>query len=104
MRPGKRTTDYEGVDVTGKIVAVQRGECTFGEKQMNAEAAGAIAVVIYNNQAGTINMTLQGSTAKIPAVSITLADGQALAKGAEKVADGVYEGTINGGKSPYCFP
>ncbi len=87
-------TDYEGVDVTGKIVAVQRGECTFGEKQMNAEAAGAIAVVIYNNQAGTINMTLQGSTAKIPAVSITLADGQALAKGAKKVADGVYEGTI----------
>ena len=87
--------DYEGVDVEGKIAVVQRGECTFGEKQMNAEAAGAIAVVIYNNQPGTINMTLQGSTAKIPAVSITLADGEALAATAEEVKEGVFEGTLN---------
>ena len=86
--------DYEGVDVSGKIVFVQRGAITFGEKQMNAEAAGAIAVVIYNNQPGTISMTLQGSTAVIPAVSITLADGQAIAAGATKVSDTVYEGTL----------
>ena len=94
LRAKGEPADYEGVDVAGKIVAVQRGEITFGEKQMNAEAAGAIAVVIYNNQPGTINMTLQGSTAVIPAVSITLADGEALAAGAEEVAEGVYEGTI----------
>ena len=86
--------DYEGVDVEGKIVLVQRGGITFGEKQMNAEAAGAIAAVIYNNQPGTINMTLQGSTAKIPCVSITQADGIALGAGAEQVAEGVFEGTL----------
>ncbi len=86
--------DYEGVDVTGKIVFVQRGECTFGEKQMNAEAAGASAVIIYNNQPGTINMTLQGSTAVIPAISITLADGEAIAAASTQVSDKVYEGTL----------
>ncbi len=94
LRAKGEPADFEGVDVEGKIVAVQRGTITFGEKQMNAEAAGAVAVVIYNNQPGTINMTLQGSTAVIPAVSITLADGEALAAGCEEVADGVYEGTI----------
>ena len=86
--------DYEGVDVSGKIVFVQRGAITFGEKQMNAEAAGAIAVVIYNNQPGTISMTLQGSTAVIPAVSITLADGIAVATSATQVSETVYEGTL----------
>ncbi|WP_408070511.1 S8 family serine peptidase [Butyrivibrio sp. JL13D10] len=86
--------DYEGVDVADKIVFVQRGGLTFGEKQMNAEAAGAKAVVIYNNQPGTISMTLQGSTAVIPAVSITLAEGLAIAKSANQVSEKVYEGTL----------
>ncbi|WP_081668267.1 S8 family serine peptidase [Butyrivibrio sp. MC2013] len=87
-------SDYEGVDVEDKIVFVQRGAITFGEKQMNAEAAGAKAVVIYNNTSGTISMTLQGSTAVIPAVSITLAEGMAIEDAAEQVSDRVYEGTV----------
>lgn len=86
--------DFEGVDVTDKIVFVQRGGLTFGEKQMNAEAAGAKAVVIYNNQPGTISMTMQGSTAVIPAVSITLAEGLAIAKSANQLSENVYEGTL----------
>ncbi|ADL35362.1 serine protease subtilisin family [Butyrivibrio proteoclasticus B316] len=87
-------TDYEGLDVTDKIVFVQRGAITFGEKQMNAEAAGAKAVIIYNNQPGTISMTLQGSTAVIPAVSITLADAQIIAADSEQIADNAFAGTI----------
>ena len=86
--------DYEGVDVTDKIVFVQRGAITFGEKQMNAEAAGAKAIVIYNNTSGTISMTLQGSTAVIPAVSITLDEGAGIAKSAEQISEKVYTGTI----------
>ncbi|MBQ7428218.1 MAG: S8 family serine peptidase [Butyrivibrio sp.] len=87
-------SDYEGIDVTDKIVFVQRGSITFGQKQMNAEAAGAKAVVIYNNTTGSISMTMQGSTATIPAASITLAEAQAIANASEQVADNVYEGTI----------
>ena len=86
--------DYEGVDVKDKVVFVYRGAITFGEKQMNAEAAGAKAVVIVNNQPGTISMTMQGSTAVIPAVSIKQTEGDAVKATATKVAEGVYEGTI----------
>lgn len=86
--------DYEGVDVKDKVVFVYRGAITFGQKQMNAEAAGAKAIVIVNNQPGTISMTMQGSTAVIPAVSIKQADGEAVAATGKEVAEGVYEGTI----------
>ncbi len=86
--------DYEGVDVKDKIVFVSRGECTFAEKHMNAEAAGAKAVIIYNNQPGSISMTMQGSSAVIPVVSITQAEGEAVAATGNEVATGVYEGTI----------
>ena len=86
--------DYEGVDVKDKVVFVYRGAITFGQKQMNAEAAGAKAIVIVNNQPGTISMTMQGSTAVIPAVSIKQTDGEAVAATGKEVAEGVYEGTI----------
>ena len=86
--------DYEDVDVTDKIVFVQRGEITFGNKQMNAEAAGAKAIVIYNNQPGTISMTLQGSTAVIPCVSITLADAQSIIADSEQIAEKAFAGTL----------
>ncbi|WP_024867424.1 S8 family serine peptidase [Butyrivibrio sp. FCS014] len=95
-------SDYEAlVDENGeslvkdKIVFVQRGELTFGEKQMNAEAAGAKAVVIYNNQPGTISMTLQGSTAVIPAVSVTLDEGLGVAETAtEQISEKACAGTL----------
>ena len=43
--------DYEGLDVTGKVVLVQRGTISFAEKHMYAEEAGAAAVLVYNNTA-----------------------------------------------------
>jgi PA domain-containing protein/type IX secretion system substrate protein len=36
-------------DVTGKIVVIDRGDCEFGAKALNAEQAGAIAVIVVNN-------------------------------------------------------
>ncbi|MBW9235327.1 hypothetical protein JQK62_24620 [Leptospira santarosai] len=33
-----------------------RGSISFVEKGLNAQAAGAAGVIIYNNTAGTINM------------------------------------------------
>ena len=90
-----QASDYEGIDVTDKIVFVSRGAITFTEKHMNAAAAGAKAVIVYNNQAGTISMSLSGSTAEIPAASITLADALSILPIATKVSDTVYEGTIS---------
>ncbi len=87
-------SDYEGLDVKDKIVFVSRGSITFGEKHSNAGAAGAKAVVIYNNQPGTISMTVKGTTATIPVVSIKQVEGAAVKATGKEVAEGVYEGTI----------
>lgn len=42
--------------VAGKIVLIDRGDCFFEEKAVNAEQAGAIACVICNNTSGLIQM------------------------------------------------
>lgn len=42
----------------GNIALISRGTCTFATKATNAQAAGASAVVIYNNRAGPLNGTL----------------------------------------------
>ncbi len=77
--PGLGTPeDFEGVDVEGKIALIIRGEISFVEKAMNAEAAGAVAAIIYNNTTGTISMDFTDSECTIPAVSITKADGEFL--------------------------
>ena len=46
------STELAKTNVAGKIVLVERGGVNFVEQTMNAQAAGAIAVVIYNNQDG----------------------------------------------------
>ncbi|HKK77444.1 MAG TPA: M36 family metallopeptidase [Saprospiraceae bacterium] len=43
-------------EVKGKIVLIDRGDCFFEEKAVNAEEAGAIACVICNNTTGLIQM------------------------------------------------
>ena len=93
-------SDYDGVDVQGKIVIVSRGSITFVQKHQNAEAAGAAACVVYNNTSGTIGMLLADSTATIPCVSITLADALSIAAGATQVSETVYEGTITISNKP----
>jgi Zn-dependent M28 family amino/carboxypeptidase len=47
---GCEPEDFAGIDLSGPndIVLVQRGTCFFAEKAVNAEAAGAEAVIIFN--------------------------------------------------------
>ncbi|MFI7117759.1 M28 family peptidase [Amycolatopsis sp. NPDC049868] len=76
---GCDAADYAG-GVTGKIALIQRGGCSFAQKQATAAAAGAVGAIIYNNVPGPVNGTLgDPSAAKIPTGGITQADGQALA-------------------------
>lgn len=71
--------DYAGADVAGKIALVSRGECSFGEKAIAAKAAGADAVIIYNNTTGALNGTLGGvEPDSAPATGVTQEEGQAL--------------------------
>jgi len=58
--------------LTGKIALIRRGTCTFFQKASNAQAAGAAAVVLYNNVAGQLNPTVAGATPiTIPVVALS---------------------------------
>jgi hypothetical protein len=61
--------------VAGKIALIDRGNCTFVIKVKNAQNAGAIAVVIANNAAGTIGMSGTDATITIPTVMVSQSDG-----------------------------
>jgi PA domain len=62
---------------TGKIALVDRGTCSFAIKVKNAQDAGAVAVIVADNVAGSPPAGLGGAdaTITIPSVRITLADG-----------------------------
>jgi len=63
--------------VSGKIVLVDRGTCTFVVKVKNAQNAGAIAVVVADHMEGAPPAGMGGgdSSIAIPSVRISLADG-----------------------------
>lgn len=63
--------------IAGNIALIDRGTCTFVVKAANAQAAGAIAVIVADNVAGSPPGGLGGvdPTITIPSVRITLADG-----------------------------
>jgi hypothetical protein len=64
-------------DVAGKIALVTRGTCGFIVKVKNAQNAGAIAVIVADNVAGSPPAGLGGAdpTITIPSVRVTLPDG-----------------------------
>lgn len=64
---------YKGYEdlVKGKIVLCSRGDNSFSNKANNAMAAGAIAVIVYNNVSGSINMDLSDFVYEAPCVFIT---------------------------------
>ena len=77
--------DFASVDVAGKIAVVMRGTLSFVEKIQNAENAGAVGVIIWNNN-DTDDIFSFGMSSfddtyypAIPASLITMADGQLLA-------------------------
>ena len=70
-----RPDDVRGRPVAGKVALVGRGTLSFRDKAMNAAAAGAAAVIIYNSRAEAFVGTIGGADVKIPVVSISGAEG-----------------------------
>ena len=60
------------------VALIERGGCEFDVKIANAEAAGAVAVVVYNTDGAPIDMNGNSDSVHIPAVMIGNADGQKL--------------------------
>lgn len=83
---GSSTTDgcsplTNAAAVAGNIALLDRGTCGFIVKVQNAQAAGAIAVIIADNAPGNPPADLGGvdpGNITIPAVRITLADGNTI--------------------------
>lgn len=73
---GRKASDFPK-SVKNRIALVERGELTFLEKAQNAQKAGALACVIYNNGPGSFFGTLgDGEIPAMPVVSISQEDGQ----------------------------
>lgn len=64
-----------GGAISGNIALIDRGTCTFAQKVLNAQAAGATAVIIANNTTGLPPMGGVEPTVTIPSVGISQADG-----------------------------
>lgn len=64
----------------GKIAVLYRGDCEFGEKALNAENAGAVAVLMINHTGDAVGMGAgaQGLNVTIPVVMVGEADGAAI--------------------------
>ncbi len=64
-------------DLTGKIAVLYRNTCEFGSKALNAQNAGAVAVLIINRDPDAIAMGggLDGVSVTIPMVMISSTDG-----------------------------
>jgi len=91
-------------DMVGKIALIDRGECNFTVKTLNAQIAGALAVVIVNNQGNAvINMSGTQTLIIIPSIFIGQGNGDLIkaelggtvaASIAEVVKDGDFDNGI----------
>lgn len=76
--------------VAGKVALIQRGTCTFYDKVQNAQAAGAVAALIFNEgqpgRDGVLRGTLGMPGANIPALGISYGLGVELTAAGTRVS------------------
>ena len=65
-------------EVRDKIALVDRGDCLFVEKAANAQAAGARALVVVNNEPGLVAMGGTDNSIAIPVVMVSQTNGDAI--------------------------
>ncbi|MBM3139362.1 MAG: M28 family peptidase, partial [Chloroflexi bacterium] len=73
-----RPEDFASAQARGAIALLDRGQITFADKVRNAEAAGAVGVIVVNNVPGPLGGSLGQLTPSIPALTVALESGDAL--------------------------
>ncbi|KAJ2786263.1 hypothetical protein GGI15_001669 [Coemansia interrupta] len=63
---------------SGQVLLVSRGNCTFVDKAAYAQNAGAVGVMVYNNEPDLMSPTSVSPNVTIPLVVIKLDDGQSI--------------------------
>jgi hypothetical protein len=81
-------------DVNGKIAFVNRGTCGFAIKVANAQAAGAIGVVVGDNAAGPA-IDMAGSGNRPFDLAITIPSGRVALTTANTIRAALLAGTVN---------
>ncbi|KAJ1848205.1 hypothetical protein LPJ73_004037, partial [Coemansia sp. RSA 2703] len=62
----------------GQVLLVRRGNCTFVDKAAYAQSAGAVGVMVYNNEPDLMSPTSVSPNVTIPLVVIKSDDGQSI--------------------------
>ena len=76
--PSNGCSDIENIEeISGKVAILYRGGCSFTAKVVNAQDAGAIAVIVINNVVGEIPFQMGGvsSDVTIPSLMVGFSDG-----------------------------
>lgn len=101
-----KPTDYDGIDVNGKVALVSRGEIAFVDKIAAAKAKGAVAIIVHNFAGGTgapgPSGTFLGDAFEfIPTFDMSQTDGEAiraaLAQAAGTISFGNFDKTMTAG-------
>ncbi len=76
---GQGTAEEIPDEVEGKVALVVRGNISFSEKNKNVADKGAVGMILYNNQAGSIGMLIDPYY--VPAISILQESGLEIVDG-----------------------
>ncbi|KAI8147925.1 peptidase S8/S53 domain-containing protein [Fennellomyces sp. T-0311] len=77
-------------DLRGKIALIGRGGCLFSEKVVNVQSAGAMAAIVYNNEAGLITPAASDPSVHIDFAGISKEYGELLFNQAKSDPGTVY--------------
>lgn len=90
------TKDYDGLNVKDKIALVSRGSVEYNAKKNAAKEAGAIGILVYNNEPGMLYMQMDNYD--LPSAFISQADGKylvGLAEGQRKLTVSATSGSVD---------
>ncbi len=90
-------TLVNATELSGKIAILRRGNCSFVNKVMSAQSAGAIAVIIVNNTGGLMSPGGSGPLITIPTIMISQQNGNDII--ARLLASDTVNGTLQNGSS-----
>jgi len=78
--PGCTASDYDGLDVAGAVVLVDRKPCLLSEKAAAAAERGAVAIIIANTEDEPVfsGSMEESDDVKIPVLSVSKGDGARL--------------------------